>query len=140
MLAVDCALFVRKVNNLAAAGVGVSVGLISMEMMRDGAIRCGPPRQRWPLSGRPSSVSASFPKHTGDAIEDVKPRWQRPMGAYPESGCLTMPEWKWVDFSDPASRVERARRWRCQGVTAFGGCCGLGPHHIAALARQFDPE
>lgn len=86
------------------------------------------------------SIMHSSPNDTGDAIDIVRRHWQGPMGAYPESGYFTMPEWKFVDIIDPASLVEHARRWRSQGVTAFGGCCGLGPHHIAALARQFDPE
>jgi S-methylmethionine-dependent homocysteine/selenocysteine methylase len=86
------------------------------------------------------SIMHSSPNDTGDAIDIVKRHWKGPMGAYPESGYFTMPEWKFVDIIDPESLVEHARRWRLQGVTAFGGCCGLGPHHIAALARQFDPE
>ena len=168
------ALFARKANNLAAAGVD----LIIMEMMRDvryslwateAALATGLPvwvgiaterRADGELVGfshpderlddvvrvlaatGPAHISImhSSPNDTGDAIDIVKRHWSGPLGAYPESGYFTMPEWKFVDIIDPESLVEHARRWREQGVTAFGGCCGLGPHHIAALARQFDPE
>ena len=168
------ALFARKANNLAAAGVD----LIIMEMMRDvryslwateAALATGLPvwvgiaterRADGELVGfshpdellddvvrvlaaaGPAHISImhSSPNDTGDAIDIVKRHWKGPLGAYPESGYFTMPEWKFVDIIDPDSLVEHARKWREQGVTAFGGCCGLGPHHIAALARQFDPE
>lgn len=85
-------------------------------------------------------IMHSSPNVTGDAIEIVKRHWKGPMGAYPESGYFQMPEWNFVDIISPDELVAQAERWRNQGVTAFGGCCGLGPHHVAALARQFKPE
>jgi S-methylmethionine-dependent homocysteine/selenocysteine methylase len=33
--------------------------------------------------------------------------------------------------------VARSRVWKMKGVTAFGGCCGLGPEHITALHKAF---
>jgi homocysteine S-methyltransferase len=168
------ALFARKADNLAAAGVD----LIIMEMMRDtryslwateAALATGLPvwvgiaterRADGALVGfshpdemlddvvqvlaaaKPAHISImhSSPNDTGDAIDIVKRHWKGPMGAYPESGHFTMPEWRFEDIIGPDSLVDHARRWRSQGVTAFGGCCGLGPQHVAALARAFDPE
>ena len=47
-----------------------------------------------------------------------------------------MPDWKFGTVS-PADFVEQARRWRRNGATILGGCCGIGPDHIRALAKAF---
>ncbi len=70
---------------------------------------------------------------TGDVIDAVKQHWNGPLGVYPEAGYFEMPHWHFVDVIAPDALVERARAWAGQGVTVFGGCCGLGPEHIAAL-------
>ena len=67
----------------------------------------------------------------------MKRYWKGPIGAYPESGYFRMPEWTFVDIIPPEELVERTRIWRQKGVTAFGGCCGLGPEHIHALSREY---
>lgn len=38
---------------------------------------------------------------------------------------------------NPQAYVEWAKRWAKQGATIIGGCCGIGIHHIQALARYF---
>lgn len=83
------------------------------------------------------SIMHSSSSDTADAIDIVKRHWQGPLGAYPESGYFKMPEWSFVDLISPADLVDRSQGWQRQGVTAFGGCCGLGPSHIAALAQRF---
>jgi S-methylmethionine-dependent homocysteine/selenocysteine methylase len=70
---------------------------------------------------------------TTAALEVLKKSWKGPLGAYPESGYFTMPNWQFVDVIEPAELVARARGWVDQGVTILGGCCGLGPEHIRAL-------
>ena len=35
----------------------------------------------------------------------------------------------------PANYLDWARRWVDAGATMVGGCCGIGPDHIAALAQ-----
>jgi S-methylmethionine-dependent homocysteine/selenocysteine methylase len=73
------------------------------------------------------------------ALQCLKEHWNGPMGAYPESGYFTMPDWQFVDIVSPEDLVSAARKWRSMGVTIFGGCCGLGPPHIKALTREFKP-
>ncbi|MDA0220406.1 MAG: homocysteine S-methyltransferase family protein [Proteobacteria bacterium] len=70
---------------------------------------------------------------TGEALERARPLWNKPMGAYPESGYFTMPTWNFVDIVSPADLVEQARGWVARGARILGGCCGLGPDHIRAL-------
>jgi S-methylmethionine-dependent homocysteine/selenocysteine methylase len=38
------------------------------------------------------------------------------------------------DEVDPAAYLAFARDWAAAGATIIGGCCGIGPEHIAALA------
>ncbi len=63
--------------------------------------------------------------------------WQGPTGVYPESGYFKMPGWQFENIISPADLVAEARTWKAQGVTIMGGCCGLGPEHVSALAREF---
>jgi len=166
------ALFKRKADNLAAAGVD----LIMMEMMRDqdysvwateAAQATGLPvwigvsveRHDGKLTGfgredqdfeavaralsalNPDVISImhSSPNDTDEAIDVLRRHWNGPIGAYPESGYFKMPDWTFVDIIPPEELVERSKVWKMKGVSAFGGCCGLGPDHIIALAREFKP-
>ena len=164
------ALFKRKADNLAAAGVD----LIMMEMMRDtdysvwateAAQATGRPvwigisveRHGGKLTGfgredqdfntvarvlsalKPDVISImhTSPNDTDEAIDILRKYWKGPVGAYPESGYFKMPDWTFVDIIPPDELVERSRAWKKKGVTAFGGCCGLGPEHITALHKAF---
>ena len=70
---------------------------------------------------------------TGPALEQVAKEWDGVLGVYPNSGYFTAPNWNFVDIISPDDLVKQARTWVDQGVTILGGCCGLGPDHIAAL-------
>jgi homocysteine S-methyltransferase len=83
------------------------------------------------------SIMHTSPNDTDEALEIVRKYWNGPLGAYPESGYFKMPEWTFVDIIPPEELVERTRIWRQKGVTAFGGCCGLGPEHIHALSKEY---
>ena len=37
----------------------------------------------------------------------------------------------------PDQYTDWARRWVTAGATMVGGCCGIGPEHVAELARRF---
>jgi S-methylmethionine-dependent homocysteine/selenocysteine methylase len=74
-----------------------------------------------------------------EALGIVKQYWEGPVGIYPESGYFTMPNWQFIDVIEPEQLVEMARHWVDDGVRMVGGCCGLGPAHIAALRQAFKP-
>jgi S-methylmethionine-dependent homocysteine/selenocysteine methylase len=69
-----------------------------------------------------------------DGVAAVRRHWDGPVGAYPESGYFVMPHWQFVEIIEPADYVARALTWIATGVQIVGGCCGLGPAHIRALA------
>jgi S-methylmethionine-dependent homocysteine/selenocysteine methylase len=70
-----------------------------------------------------------------EALAITQRHWQGPIGIYPESGYFRMPNWQFVDVIEPAGLVEMAQAWVDCGVRMVGGCCGLGPEHIAALRQ-----
>ncbi len=72
-----------------------------------------------------------------ESLAIVKQYWQGPIGVYPESGYFTMPDWNFVDIIEPDDLADLAQDWLDQGVRLLGGCCGLGPEHIAVLRQRF---
>jgi homocysteine S-methyltransferase len=131
-----------------ATGLPVWVGL-STERRDDGKL-AGFGRQDWVLDDIVSplmsagaqvcSVMHTSPNDTGEALDIVRRIWSGPLGAYPESGYFKMPDWQFVDIIPPEELMVKAREWRRKGVTLFGGCCGIGPAHIRALADAFKEE
>ena len=72
------------------------------------------------------------------AREVVRQYWDGPVGVYPESGYFEMPNWQFVDVIEPEDLASTAQTWIDDGVRLVGGCCGLGPEHIAALRARVD--
>jgi S-methylmethionine-dependent homocysteine/selenocysteine methylase len=164
------ALFKRKVENLAAAGVD----LLMMEMMRDvdysvyateTAIASGLPvwvgisverstdgklvgfgREDQLLEDVAKRLAATGPavmtimhtsaNDTGEALTILGKYWKGPVGVYPECGYFKSPDWQFVDVITPQDLVAKSRDWQRQGASIFGGCCGIGPEHISALAKE----
>jgi len=74
---------------------------------------------------------------TAAALEAVRSRWSGPIGAYPHSGFITFPNWHHDHVISQDGFVAQARIWRDAGAALLGGCCGIGPGHIAALNTAF---
>ena len=68
---------------------------------------------------------------TDDALPIVFDHWQGPVGAYPESGYFTIPDWVFGEIT-PEEFAIKAKEWWAQGVSVIGGCCGISPEHIEA--------
>ncbi|MFO1091473.1 MAG: homocysteine S-methyltransferase family protein [Hyphomicrobiales bacterium] len=127
-----------------ATGLPVWVG-ISVERRPDGQL-AGFHRHEWSLEDVVSSLMVTGAKaclimhtsidNTADALAIAKANWAGPIGAYPESGVFKMPDWQFEHVT-PEDFVEHCRRWRRLGASILGGCCGLGPEHIAALSKAF---
>ena len=51
-----------------------------------------------------------------------------------------MPDWQFVDIIPENEYVELAQQWASSfDLAMIGGCCGMGPSHIAALRAAFKP-
>lgn len=69
-----------------------------------------------------------------DACLDVVDQyWDGPIGVYAQSGDFIPPKWQFIDTITPADYGEACLRWVARGVQVIGGCCGIGPEHIAYL-------
>ncbi len=74
---------------------------------------------------------------TDEALDVLKKYWSGPLATYPECGYFKAPDWLFVDMISPADLVTKSHDWKKQGTTIYGGCCGIGPDHIHALAQEF---
>jgi S-methylmethionine-dependent homocysteine/selenocysteine methylase len=130
----------------AATGLPVWVG-IAVEQDEAGRL-IGFGRPNWLLENfvddllrsAPAMVSVmhSSPHDTGPALEIVRQHWRGSLGAYAESGYFAMPDWQFVDIIPEAEYVDMATRWHeSVDLAMIGGCCGIGPSHIAALHAAF---
>jgi methionine synthase I (cobalamin-dependent) len=129
-----------------ATGLPVWIG-IAVEEEDNGRI-IGFGRPNWALDdfvGRltalaPAMVSVmhSAPPVTTRALDVVRRHWRGSLGAYAESGYFAMPEWQFVDIIPEGEYVDLAKQWAASfDLAMIGGCCGMGPSHIAALRAAF---
>ena len=83
------------------------------------------------------SIMHTSPNNTDEALAILRKHWNGPVGTYPECGYFKAPDWQFVDVIAPSDLVRKSHEWNKLGATVFGGCCGLGPDHIHALAEEF---
>lgn len=89
-------------------------------------------------------VNCSPPADVSAAIAKLGKSCARPFGGFAHIGRFSPPSWKFEFFPQfietehwPAERyADEAQRWREQGATIVGGCCGTRPEHIAALRQR----
>ena len=72
----------------------------------------------------------------GDALEILREAYDGPLMAYPDSGYFKMPHWQFDATIPPAAFRHYADNWIESGVQIVGGCCGLSPNHIQAIASK----
>lgn len=130
-----------------ATGLPVWVGM-SVERTEDGRLMSFA-NQRWTLPDlarglMETGAHAALVMHneistTGESLEEIKAVWRGPVGAYPEAGHFEMPTWVFRDIA-PGEFAGAAVRWREAGASILGGCCGITPDHISALATAVRPE
>ena len=73
---------------------------------------------------------------TAPALSMILERWDGPAGVYPHFGFIEFPHWHQEQVIDPDAFAQSARGWYDQGARLIGGCCGIGPVHIAALREN----
>ena len=74
-----------------------------------------------------------------ESLDLLLARSSVPAMAYPEAGYFRSPDWTFTEI-DPESLATAAVGWARRGVRILGGCCGLGPSHIAALAQRLTTD
>jgi S-methylmethionine-dependent homocysteine/selenocysteine methylase len=85
------------------------------------------------------AIDAVFVMHSdvnlvSPALRAMRRGWPGTLGAYPHVGDWTPPNWVFHEIS-PTAFAEGAADWVAGGASIVGGCCGIGPLHIAALSE-----
>lgn len=81
------------------------------------------------------SIMHSEADVTDAALEILMRYWNGPVAVYPNSGTFVDLHMQFDSVCPPAQFEQAARRWIDRGAGIVGGCCGIGPEHIAALAQ-----
>lgn len=81
-----------------------------------------------------AGVMHSASNVTAGALAILREHYAGPLTAYPDSGYFRMPHWQFDEIIPPAEFADYARGWVKQGAQVIGGCCGLSPAHIKAVA------
>ncbi len=87
-------------------------------------------------------VNCTPPQHIPALIRCIKSNSDKAIVVYPNSGESFNAKTKtWHGTSSPQDCAEAARSWYLSGATLIGGCCRMGPEHIAAMRTALDlPE
>ncbi|NNF56339.1 MAG: homocysteine S-methyltransferase family protein [Acidimicrobiales bacterium] len=72
---------------------------------------------------------------SGACLEVIKRHWDGPIGVYAHTGIWEPPHWIFENTISPEAYAAAARGWITNGAQVVGGCCGIGPAHIAELAK-----
>ena len=75
------------------------------------------------------------PDHVDGMVSYLRDFTDLPLGAYPNLGYLTNEGWRQDPGVTGEQYAEMALGWREEGAQIVGGCCGVGPEHIAAARR-----
>jgi S-methylmethionine-dependent homocysteine/selenocysteine methylase/SAM-dependent methyltransferase len=75
------------------------------------------------------------PDHVPGMLSWLRDFTDMPLGVYPNLGYLSAGGWRSEKAIGGPEYAELARSWRDEGAQIVGGCCGVGPGHLAA-ARE----
>jgi S-methylmethionine-dependent homocysteine/selenocysteine methylase len=119
--------------------VGGSIDLFGKMRVQDGDL-LGRAAQRFEHMGVGALLVHCIPP---DKAHGVAP-WLRqftslPLGVYPNNGQYDMYEWRWEKDLAPEEFAEHAQGYVAEGMNIVGGCCGVRPDHIAAVAHALRP-
>ena len=90
--------------------------------------------------------NCTSPDAISAGIEALSKLTDKPIGAYPNS--FHVPEGWTLDNDkpvEPRAMTEEdfilfSRDWRNKGASIIGGCCGIGPSHINAMAKDLGAQ
>ena len=77
-------------------------------------------------------VNCVPPDHVTGMVSWLRDFTDLPLGVYPNLGYLSAGGWRAEAATGNSEYAELALSWREEGAQIVGGCCGVGPEHIAA--------
>jgi len=75
------------------------------------------------------------PDHVTGMVSWLRDFTDLPLGVYPNLGYLSAAGWRHEGDIGDAEYAQLALQWREEGAQIVGGCCGVGPGHLAAAAE-----
>lgn len=72
------------------------------------------------------------PDHVTGMVSWLRDFTDMPLGVYPNLGYLSAAGWRHQSDVGGPEYAELALQWREEGAQIIGGCCGVGPGHLAA--------
>jgi S-methylmethionine-dependent homocysteine/selenocysteine methylase/SAM-dependent methyltransferase len=77
-------------------------------------------------------INCMPPDHVPGMVSWLRDFTDLPLGVYPNLGYLSAGGWRSESAIGGAEYGELALEWRGEGAQIVGGCCGVGPDHVAA--------
>jgi S-methylmethionine-dependent homocysteine/selenocysteine methylase/SAM-dependent methyltransferase len=78
------------------------------------------------------SLNCVPPDHVTGMLSWLRDFTDLPLGVYPNLGYLSAAGWRHELSIGGERYAELALSWREEGAQIIGGCCGVGPQHLAA--------
>jgi S-methylmethionine-dependent homocysteine/selenocysteine methylase/SAM-dependent methyltransferase len=83
-------------------------------------------------------VNCIPPDHVDGMVSWLRDFTDLPLGVYPNLGYLSAAGWRNAGDVGAPRYAELALRWREEGAQIVGGCCGVGPEHVAAARAELE--
>jgi S-methylmethionine-dependent homocysteine/selenocysteine methylase/SAM-dependent methyltransferase len=81
-------------------------------------------------------VNCIPPDHVSGMVSYLRDFTDMPLGVSANLGYHTSAGWRSDQDIGGTEYADLALGWRAEGAQIVGGCCGVGPEHIAAAARS----
>jgi S-methylmethionine-dependent homocysteine/selenocysteine methylase/SAM-dependent methyltransferase len=78
------------------------------------------------------AINCIPPDHVTGMLSWLRDFTDLPLGVYPNLGYLSAVGWRHEASIGGTRYAELAQKWREEGAQIIGGCCGVGPEHVAA--------
>ena len=80
------------------------------------------------------AINCVPPDHVTGMLSWLRDFTDLPLGAYPNLGYLSAAGWRHELSIGGDEYAKLALTWRDEGAQLIGGCCGVGPEHLAAAS------
>ena len=86
------------------------------------------------------AINCVPPDHVTGMLSWLRDFTDLPLGAYPNLGYLSAAGWRHELSIGGDEYARLAITWRDEGAQLIGGCCGVGPDHLAAARTALDEQ